>query len=295
MKFKNKNIYSIILNYNSADESIALFKNLGEQQNDYLTILVIDNHSNEKDQKNLLNNIPIKNLIFNEKNLGYAGGNNVGIEIALKNGADYVWILNPDIRVESQTLNTLFRTVIEDKTLAAIGPRITHRNNPDKIFSDGGMIAMNENYSAYHKHHNAELTSGSKTIDYDISFIDGSCILLNCEAIKEIGKLPEEYFLYFEETDWCFKARKHKWKLAIDSNAAVSNLTSVKRATFYYHITRNKIIFCKKYHPNFTQVRIYFIKELLKEALFRFKGNYFKPFYLSRAKGLVAGIIKTSF
>lgn len=291
----DKIVYALILNFNSSLDSVELFKNLIELDLSNLRILVIDNASKEEDIKRLKECIPSQNLIFSPKNLGYAGGNNIGIEIALNGNADYVWVLNPDIRVNNQTLPILLKTISEDKSLAAVGPRIIHRNNPDKIFSDGGILHLNENYSTYHKNHNAVVTSVSKNIDYDIDYIDGSCILLNCKAINEIGKLPEEYFLYFEETDWCFKARKSNWRIVINSDAAVYNLTSVKKALFYYNMSRNKMIFYKKYHPDFTSVRNYFLKELLKEAMLRFKGNYFKPFYLSRVKGLVSGIIKTSF
>tara|TARA_R100000935_G_scaffold50402_1_gene76262 strand:+ start:8926 stop:9816 length:891 start_codon:yes stop_codon:yes gene_type:complete len=294
MSFRNSMIYAIILNYNSANESVALFKNLEVQQYNYLRILVIDNNSNEEDQIQLRENIPSVNLIFIKKNLGYAGGNNIGIEIALNKKADYVWILNPDIRVNNLTLPILLKTISEDKTLAAVGPRIIHRNNPDKIFSDGGMLAMTDSCSTYHKSHNFEVVSLSGNIDFDIDYIDGSCILLNCEAIKEIGKLPEEYFLYFEETDWCFKARKHNFRLAINSYVSVSNLTSIKNALYHYYMLRNRILFSKKYHPNPIKVRNYYSKALLKEVLFRLKGVYFKPFYLSRVKGLLAGIMNTN-
>lgn len=294
MEFDQLKTYAIILNYNSASESVALFKNLEEQHYRYLKILVIDNNSSEDDQLELKDNIPSENLIFNHKNLGYAGGNNIGIEIALNAKANYVWILNPDIRVNNHTLPILLKTISEDKTLAAIGPRIIHRTNPDKIFSDGGMLIMNDSCSTYHKNYNMEVEHISKNVDFDIDYIDGSCILINCETIKEIGKLPEEYFLYFEETDWCFRARKYNFRLAINSKVSVSNLTSIKNSIYHYYMFRNRIIFSKRYHLDLIKVKNYYSKELLKEVLFRFNGKYFKPFYISRVKGLISGIINTS-
>ncbi len=295
MEFNQLITYAIILNYNSASDSVDLFENLEQQHCKYLRILVIDNNSSEEDQLQLKENIPARNLIFNDKNLGYAGGNNIGIEIALNEKADYVWILNPDIRINNQSLPILLKTISEDKTLAAIGPRIIQRNNPNKIFTDGEMLVMNKKCSTIQKNYNLEVSRVPKNIDYDIDYIDGSSILLNCEAIKEIGKLPEEYFLYFEETDWCFRARKHNFRLAVNSNASVYNLTSLKKSVFHYYFMRNRLIFSKKYHPDFIKVRNYYVKELLGEVGYRLKGKYFKPFFKSRVKGLVSGIIKTSF
>lgn len=288
-------VYAVILNYNSADDSIALFKNLKEKQPDYLTVLVIDNNSIEADQLKLKENIPVGNLIFNNTNLGYAGGNNVGIEVALKSNANYVWILNPDVRVEKDSLALLVETMRNDKSLAAVGPRIIQRENPDRIFSDGEKMIMDEKVTTYHKNHNQQVAALPKGIDYDVDYIAGSSILLNVKAIKEIGKLPEDYFLYFEETDWCFKAKQLNWDLAINTNSEVYNLTSLKTSVFNYYFMRNRLIFSRKYHPDYKKVRKYYIKEIISEIMARFKGKYFKPYFNNRAHGLVLGLLKTSF
>jgi len=293
-KSPDKVVYAIILNYNSASESISLFKNLEGQKLPYLKILVIDNNSMKEDKIQLKENLSFQNLILNEKNLGYAGGNNIGIEIALNEQADYIWVLNPDVRVNDQTLPILIKTLSDDKTLAAVGPRIIHRNNRKKIFSDGEILKMDSICSTRHKNHNKEVGKVPKNIDYNIDYIAGSSILLNCKTIEEIGKFPEEYFLYFEETDWCFNAKKHKWKLAVNSHAEVYGLTSVKGEVFNYYFMRNKLIFSKKHHSNFTRVRSFYINEILREIAYRIKGRNSKPYLKDRVKGLVSGIFKTS-
>ncbi len=287
------NIYALILNYNSSLETIELFQLLHSFNFQLLSILVLDNNSKKEDIAELRNKIPNYNLIFNDENLGYAGGNNVGIEIALKNNADYVWLLNPDIRIEQQTLPLLLKTISEDSTLAAVGPRIVRREDKNLIFSDGEILKMDETCLTSHKNYNLKVTEVQGTIDYSVDYIDGSSILLNCKAIQKLGKLPEEYFLYFEETDWCFRAKKHHWKLAVNSNATVYNLTSSRNAVFNYYMMRNKLIFSKKYHPYPKKVRNFYLNQLMMEVLFRFKGKYFKPFYKDRVKGLFSGIIKT--
>lgn len=285
--------FALILNYNCSQETILLFRQLIELELESLNILVIDNNSTEEDKLQLKENIPSENLIFNKKNLGYAGGNNIGIEIALNENAEYIWVLNPDIRINNQTLPILIKTISEDTSLAAVGPRIVHRHNKERIFSDGEMLVMDDKCGTFQKNYNLEILRVPKKIDYNIDYINGSSILLNSRAIREIGKFPEEYFLYFEETDWCFKAKKYKWRLAINSNASVYNLTSLKKSVFHYFFMRNKLIFSKKYHPDYKKVRNYYIKELIGELSNRFKGKYFRPFFISRVKGLISGIVKT--
>lgn len=282
--------YAIILNYNSSEESIALFQNLEELNEKSLVVLVIDNASPEEDRQKLTESIPKSNLVFNKQNKGYAAGNNVGINIALQKGADYIWILNPDIRVEKESLSVLLSTMNADEEIAAIGPRILRREDKEVIFSDGEKLYFDEKCSTEHKNSWLKEAEVPASLDYDIDYIDGSCILLRARALGEIGILPERYFLYFEETHWCTEAKSKGWKLAVNSNAKVFNLTSKKEATFHYYFMRNRLIFCKKFHPEYKSVRKYYFNLLLDEFLNRFKGKYFRSFYGSRVKGFLSGI-----
>lgn len=292
---KNSKVYALILNYNSSQETVELYHNILEGSYNEIALIVIDNLSENADREYLKKHIPISNLILNEKNLGFAAGNNVGIKHALKAGADYVWILNPDIRLEKDSLSILVDTLKSDDKLAAVGPRILKREAPDRVFSDGEKMVMNEKADTFHKNHNLEVKNLPKGIDYNIDYIAGSSMLLRTKAIKEIGTLPEDYFLYFEETDWCFKAKQCNWKLAINSNSIVYNITSAKTSVFHYYFMRNRLIFCKKYHPDFKSVRNYQVREIIGEIISRVKGKYFRPFFKARATGLISGIIKTSF
>ena len=292
---KHPKIYILILNYNCSQETVELYRNILELYKDEIRILIIDNHSKPSDKDYLKNYIPHSNLILNNENRGYAGGNNVGIDIGLKEKVDYIWILNPDIRLVKDTLPVLLETIKDDPSLAAVGPRILKRENPDVIFTDGEKLLMDEKCSTHQKYHGKSKFEIPATIDYDIDYVDGSCILINAKALSELGNLPEEYFLYFEETDWCYRAKKNGWNLAVNSNANVYNLTSLKKETFHYYFMRNRLIFSKKFHPNYKEVRRYYVKLLLKEFLNRFQGKYLNPFYRSRVKGLVAGIIFVAY
>lgn len=286
-------IYVLVLNYNSSGETLELYENLKEFKLK-VKLLVIDNCSSPKDQEQLKANVPEESLIINKRNLGYAGGNNVGIDVALKNNADYIWILNPDIRIEEQTLPILLETIVSDEKLAAIGPRIIRREDKERIYTDGEILKLDNSCQTLHKNHNFKISEIQETVDYDIDYIDGSSILLNCKAIRQIGKLPEEYFLYFEETDWCTNAKRNNWQLAVNTNARVYNLTSSKNDVYHYYMMRNKLIFSDKYHPDPAAVKRHYCELLLKEVLSRFRGKYFKPFYKERVKGLFSGLIKTS-
>ncbi|WP_373056911.1 glycosyltransferase family 2 protein [Zunongwangia sp. H14] len=288
-------VYVIILNYNSSHDSVSLFKNLKRDLYQNFQILIIDNCSKSEDVSNLQQNIPHENLIFSSRNLGYAGGNNIGIKKALEEKADYVWILNPDIRTKRNTLSLLLNLMERDHSLAAVGPRIISREHSDKIFSDGEVIDKLDGIKTFHKNHNKFAFNKNEKVDYEIDYIDGSSILLRTAAIYEIGFLPEEYFMYWEETDWCTNAKLYEWKLAVNRSAIVYNLNSPKNGSFHYFYIRNKLLYSKKYKVNYIITRNKEIRVIKNEILKRFKGIYFKPFFFYRLKGLLSGLLINSF
>lgn len=285
--------YAIILNFNSSFETIKLYQSLLKYKRKDLCVIVLDNASKTVDRLKLINSIPQTQLILNEKNLGYAGGNNIGIDVALKAGAEYIWILNPDIKLEDDTLSVLLKTIHNNTKIAAVGPRIIKGENKNLIFTDGGILNLDNKCSTIHKHSNGRITEHPGKIDQEVDYIDGSCILLSSSALKDIGNFSEDYFLYFEETDWCTRAKLKGYSLAVNSHTIVNNLQSKKGGVYNYYMVRNRLIFAKRFHPNFKEVIKYYGQELLSEVLNKFKGKYFKPYFISKLKGYFAGIYKT--
>lgn len=186
-------------------------------------------------------------------------------------------------------------TLENDKEIAAVGPRILRREDTSTIFTDGEKLYFDEKCTTEHKNSWLKDEDTPEGIDFEIDYIDGSCLLLRSTAIEDIGMLPEDYFLYFEETHWCFEAKRKGWKLAVNSCSKVFNLTSDKKETFHYYFIRNKLLFCKKFHNDFNSVRRYYGKLLCQEFLNRLqKKAYLKPYYKSRLAGYLVGVFKTS-
>lgn len=236
------NVYILILNYNSSKDTVALYDQLQKIEHNNYFILVIDNNSTDNSTKILSNYIPKANLILNKKNLGYAGGNNIGIRQAINAGAEYVWILNPDIRVEKNTLNVLLDTIGRDNKIAAIGPRICDRRNKEIIFSDGGILDVEKGFKTGHLNNGKKIDNIDKNIKFkEIDYVDGSCFLINLSCIEHIGILKENFFLYFEETEWCLRAKNQGWKLLAVYETRCFHLPSTKKFRYFYYMTRNRI------------------------------------------------------
>ena len=145
-----KKIKIIILNYNSANETVELYQQLLSFSHSFIDVLIIDNLSNKDDLKILTSKVPHNQLLLNNKNLGYAGGNNIGINLSIQDNYDYTLILNPDIRLTNETIPTLLASYTTYPNAAAFVPRICYRNEPQKIYSDGGLINRKEGYLTNH-------------------------------------------------------------------------------------------------------------------------------------------------
>ena len=264
-----------------------MFKLIQSFQFPNLFLFVLDNGSEAADTKRLKQSIPDHNLVLNYKNLGYAGGNNVGIHLAAKNGADFIWILNPDIRVDKNTLPTLVELIKSKPKIAAVGPRIKSRVEENQIFSDGGIVFFDERCHADLINYDESSKDHPPSITFNIDYVDGSCILLNVESLKQIGFLPKEYFLYFEETDWCTKAKKNGWELGITSYVNAYNLKSPKNSTYAYYYFRNRLIFARKYHPNYLKVYWFYSKLILKRLWIKYRYGRKDPLLKWEFRGLI--------
>lgn len=238
---ENKNIFVIILCYNSADETLELYHQV-KRFYVGINVIVVDNNSliieKEKLQKRLTEDM----LILNPVNLGYAGGNNIGINKSIELGAKYIWLLNPDIRLNKDTLSILIETMERDKNIAAIGPRICYRDEKDRIYSDGGVIIKEKGFFTTHINYNYKLTNNKIN---EVDYVNGSVFLINVTALKEIGLMLKGFFLYFEETEWCLRAKDMKYKLLVNTRARAYHKSSPKGNQYAYFMSRNRILLSK--------------------------------------------------
>ena len=210
--------------------------------------IIVLHYKNWKDTNKCL--ASLKNLDYDnfkvliidndKKNQGFAEGNNIGIKQALNKNADYVLLLNNDTVVEPSFLKELVKAGESDEKTGILGPI-------------GGKI-------------NWLYTKGIHVIKNN-DYISGVCMLVRRSVIKEIGLMPEEYFLYFEDVDWCLKARKAGYKCVLVPKSKIWHKvsSSAKAESFsyiYYHF-RNGLLLAKKNAPFFIKLLAYFVSFLV--------------------------------
>lgn len=243
----------IVLHYGSIEDTISCLRSLDSLENaDDVVVYLIDNGTN-KLNKNILNGLSIRCILLkNKTNLGYAGGNNVGIRQAIKNNHKNILLLNNDATVDSKLLVTLEK-VLRKKDVGIVGCVITYTGSK-RIWFAGGILNRTFCFTR-HRLMDEILTQEKNIPEENVDFITGAAMLIKREVFEKIGLLPEDYFLYWEDVDFCYKANQAGFKNVIVNKPLVQHSVSAasgKRGsnklspTRAYYYARNPFIFMKK-------------------------------------------------
>jgi GT2 family glycosyltransferase len=140
-------------------------------------------------------------------NIGFAGGCNTGMSLALERGADWVLLLNNDATVIPGCLAACLAEA-EDR-VAAVGPAVAFRDEPDKLWFAGGAVSHR---FAFTRHHGLNRPAVNPPPSADSSYISACCVLVSAQAWKEVGPFRSDYFSYYEDAEWCQRARARGWR-----------------------------------------------------------------------------------
>lgn len=236
----------------------------------------------------------IGNLPFNRKlifirldeNLGFAGGNNIGIRYAMKKGADFILLLNNDTVVSSDLISAMMRTMSKNKKIGIVGGKIYFYKRPN-ILQEVGGAKYYPFIGVVRPIGRGKVERGQFSEDFEVDYASGCCSLVSKELIEEIGLLDESFFHYWEETDWNLRARRKRWKIVCSSKAKVwhklSSTSGYKSPFSDYYFTRNSLILTKKYYPYF--LPIVFLFNFYKFPIRIIKGKWKN--LIAVAKGMI--------
>jgi GT2 family glycosyltransferase len=189
-------------------------------------------------------------LIENKKNLGFAGGNNVGMKFALQVfKPEYLLLLNNDTAVEPNFLTKMVNTAKRHRKNGITGPKITYYDKPERNWFCRGIINW---FSINIAYHGEKCASNGQTSAND--YITGCAALIKKDVVEKIGYLDEKLFLYFEDADYSLRAKAAGFDLHVEPNAVVYHKVSATSYSFVlskaqYYFSRNRLWFVKKYCP----------------------------------------------
>jgi len=190
-------------------------------------------------------------LIKNEKNYGFAEGNNIAIRYALGSlNPEFILLLNNDTVVDKNFLECAVTVAMSDKKIGIVGPKIYYydfNGKSDIINFAGGKLNMSKGRS-YHIGEN-EVDVGQYDKPKLVDFVEGSALLVKKDVLNELGLIDSTYFAYWEEVDFCMRAIRAGYCIMYVPNSKIWHKisSSVKNNLKIYYITRNRFLFLKKY------------------------------------------------
>jgi len=290
----NSKIFIIILNWNGKDDTIECLNSL--EKIDYKTykIILIDNDSRDNSAKEIKKKFPNVKLIQSKKNLGWVGGNNIGIKYALENKADYILLLNNDTVVDKKFLSEMIKIAEKDEKIGIVSSKSYFYSNPNILqyttlkfnFKTGQSIL--EGYGQEDK--------GQFDNSQEMDLCGGACMLIKSEVFEKIGLLDEIYSLYFGDTDLGIRTRRAGYKIIFCPKAKIWHKVSMSIGgnscpVKEYLMNRNRVVFMKKYTNKGQFYRFLFhlfFESMLTSLTFIKKGNL--GMLKSTIKGIFGGI-----
>lgn len=274
-----KTVSIIILNFNGTKETLSCLESIQKLQiiNYKLQVVVVDNGSTDN-----IGNIKFQSaswrtnfkLIKNKENLGFSGGNNVGIRYALQQGADYVVVLNNDTLVDKNLITELLKVAESDKKIGIVVPKIYfakgqeyHKNRYKEeekgrvIWYAGGVMDWNNIIGS---HRGVDMVDNGQfdTVE-QTEFATGCCMLLKKEVLDTVGLFDEKYFLYYEDADLSTRVKRAGYKIIYAPKAYLWHINAGSvggsgSALQDYYTTRNRMLFGLRYaalRPKFALLR----------------------------------------
>lgn len=281
-----KKVAVVILNYKLRKLTLDCIDSVKKSIFKDIKIYVVDNNSGDDLKKELDSQIT---FIQAGSNLGYTGGNNLGIKAAIKNGCDLVFIINPDTQVDVDCIKSCVEVINSDQNIGIVGPKILF-SDKKTIWYAGGIFDR-DNVLGTHRGVDQRDEGQFNKIE-QTDFVSGAAMMVKREVFDDIGLFDERYFLYYEDSDFCLRAKEKGFKLVYNPQALVyhknAQATGLGSALQDYFITRNRMLIAFKFLP--LRTRLALLREAFKNlgsptrrlALFDFllgrfgKGSFLK-------------------
>ncbi len=290
----------ITITFNGLFDTIELINSIQEKiKSISFEIIVVDNASDINEAKIISERFSAVRTIRSEKNLGFSGGNNLGIIEAI---GDYIFIINNDTYFKEDTLWYLIDRLQNDSNIGAVGPKICSSSFPNHIQFAGYTPLTN--ITLRNNAINYGTTEAMDESESQITpYLHGAAMLVKRSVIDKVGLMPEIYFLYYEEIDWCTSISKAGFKLWYENKSTIyhkeSQSTGINSPLKTYYLSRNRLLYAWRHLSpsnrilsvayqiaiaNIKAICIYTVNGEINNAIAVIKGAV--SFFLIKNKGL---------
>lgn len=236
----------ITINYNGLADTCALMDSI--PFNDSLEVIVVDNASTKDEASVIESRYPAVIVIRSNKNLGFAGGNNLGIQAA---HGKYLFFINNDTILSHHTsdIRHLINRLEFSPKIAVVSPKIRFAwgNNPIQFagYTPLSLITLRNRSIGF-----GEEDKGQYDTAHPTPYAHGAAMMVKRETIEKVGLMPECYFLYYEELDWSMMFTRAGYSIWYESSCTIyhkeSQATGQNSPLKTYYLTRNRLIFAKR-------------------------------------------------
>lgn len=243
----------VLLNWNSAQDTATAVASLGNMDYPNFRTLIVDNGSSDDSVIHLEKLVgPGIELVKSPVNTGYTGGCNLGMEHALKVGADYIWLLNNDAVTEPGTLSSLITVAESDSSIGLVTPLIASLQENHLTFA-GGVVSIED--GIYEDTNDpkqlARWTSENPRLGIALF---GTALLVRSNLVRRIGMLDQRFFAYFEDLDYSVRSLQAGFRNVVDENSIVRHFDKAYNTTpqtisphYWYYMARNESRFWRKH------------------------------------------------
>ena len=238
------NLSFITVNYNGLNDTCALIESIPFNEN--MEVIVVDNAS-EKDEASIIQaRYPQVKTICSNKNLGFAGGNNLGIKAAK---GKYLFLINNDTVFKDFNVQALIDLLASSPNIGIVCPKIRFAwdNNPIQFagYTHLSKITVRNQSIGFGKEDNGQYDTPHPT-----PYAHGAAMLIKREAMEKVGLMPECFFLYYEEIDWSMMFTRAGYEIWYDPVCTIyhkeSQSTGQNSPLRTYYITRNRLLLVKR-------------------------------------------------
>ena len=232
--------------------------------------------------RNCSANFPDIILSSTRRNLGFAGGNNVGIRYALDHEADYVLLLNNDTVAQNDFIGPLLKVAENDEEVGIVGGKINYHDAPDRVWFGGGRMSL-WRAGGYHMGFNQIDDPRAFRGTVNASFVTGCLMLIKKEVLERVGLFDEDYFAYLEDLDFCYRVMRGGWRLKVNRDVRIlhkvggsQRRTGGPSTSEIYYGTRNRLYFASKHLSPSEKAAFFpyfFLGRLIRMAQWRTSGK----------------------
>jgi hypothetical protein len=239
----------ILVNYRRSEETIECVRSLRRCSPEPAEIIIVDNASTAVSAGALRTGCPGVTLLESRKNLGFAGGNNLGIRRAMERPARYVLLLNNDTTIEPDAIGKLVDAAERGQRTGVLGAKIRYHDTPGILWYAGGNVNPTSGFVSHSGI--GEPDRGQHDQPKEVDFVTGCCMLISHELLQTIGFLDETFFAYLEDVDFCLRARRAGFHVGYTPSAIVyhkvSRSTGWDSPAYLYFNLRNRLLLSRKH------------------------------------------------